>query len=334
MGRGSVSIVSQIGTETTSGTAVPANRFLPTISFNPKLRRETKQFTGQGSKYPTSSVKHKQYADGSYDGVLDYNSFIYLLNGLTVPVTTPAAVVGSTTGKLWRYLPNSRAIDTPKTYTIESGDDVAADQYAYCQLTSLNASLGQDDNKVSGNLFARTMVPNGSLTATPTQIAERPVERGQIDVYLNSVFGSIGTTQITDSFEEELQLGEKFKPKFVHNSSYASFKDGTEVAPSLVYSFMSEHNSQSRSMLASVIATDAIQYLRIKCKGLDLSTAVDGSVTELIQFDLAGKFTAPEPIMDAVNQGVYAYKYHFVALADPTMGRPWSVDVVNTLTGL
>lgn len=336
MGRPSVDIVSQIGIETVSGTPVAANRILPTYSFHPKLKRDTKQFRAQGNKYTTSSSKQKQHAPGAYDGVLDYNSFIYILNGLVVPVTTPAAVVGSTTAKKWAFRPVSRGLDNPKTFTVERGDATAADQFSYCQLTSMNVSLTQDETKVSGNLFARTQVPNfGALTASPTAIAERPVERGQIDVYLDSTFGGIGTTQITDPFEEEIQLGEKFKPKFVHNSTYQSFKDAVEVAPSLVYSFIQEHNSQSRAHLAAAIASDALWYLRIKAAGLDLSTAQDGTVRELIQFDLAGKFTEPEEILDASDGSVYAYKYNFVALDDPNgMGRPWQVDVINTLTAL
>jgi hypothetical protein len=335
MGRPWVDIVSQIGIEVTSGVPVAANRFLPTFSFNPKLKRETKQFRAQGNKYTTSSVRHRQFSDGSFDGVLDYNSFIYVLNGLLPPVTTPAAITGSTTAKKWAFRPIARGLDNPKTFTIEKGDSTAAEQYAYCQLTSMTAALGQDDMKITGNLFARTLVPGISLTPTPTAIPERPVERGQVNVYVDNAYANIGTTQITDPFEEEIALGEKFKPKFVHNRTYQSFKDGVEVAPSLVFSFMQEHNSQSRAMLADAIANDTIHYMRWEAKGIDLSTLQDGSVTELVQFDLAGKFTECEEIPDALGGGVYAYRYHFVALDDPNgMGRPWQADIVNTITTL
>jgi hypothetical protein len=156
-------------------------------------------------------------------------------------------------------------------------------------------------------------------------------------VFLDTSYSGIGadfTTQITDVFDEELQLGVKFKPKFIHNTMVPSFAASIEVAPSLVFSFTQEHNAQGRSMLADVIANDNIHYLRIRCKGKDLSTAVDGSITELVQFDLAGKFTEPEEIKDVLSMGVYGYKYHFVALDDPTMARPWNVRIHNTLTAL
>jgi hypothetical protein len=74
--------------------------------------------------------------------------------------------------------------------------------------------------------------------------------------------------------------------------------------------------------------------VRIQTKGLDLSTAQDGSVTELIQIDIAGKFTEPEEVRDVLTMGVYGYKYGFVALDDPTLGRPFQVKVINTLTAL
>lgn len=447
-GRPSVDIVSLFGREITPGTAVPANRLLPTVSFNPKLKRETKQFRAQGKKYNTSSVRHKQHADGNFDGILDYNSFPYILNGLVSPIAVPSAISGSTTGKLWYYQPKSRYQDNPHTYTFEVGDETAVDRYAYGQLSSLTAALGQDDMKISGNLFARTMTPNlspggsaneiqtisvdatsgtydltitahsltktallvpynlspddlqgvieslsnisqgdvivsagpivsgqnnyivefsgtlagtniapmtasstnlvggthtatiattqaGAAAAAVTEIPERPVERGQINVYFDDDFGDIGTTLVTDAFEENIQLGEKFKPKFVHNRNYTSFKEAIEVAPSLVFSFMCEHNAQGRAFLADAVANDTMKYMRVNAVGLDLSTAQDGSVTELVQFDMAGKFTEPEPVMDALNQGVYAYRYNFVALDDPAgLGRPWEISVQNERAAL
>lgn len=447
--RPDVTIVSYLGREITKGTAVPANRHLPTISLAPKLKVETKQFRAGGSKYETASVKHKQSSDGGYDGILDYNSFIYILNGLTVPVVTPAAVAGSTSAKLWSYRPLSRQVDNPHAYTIEVGDGVAADQFAYSQFSSLTANLGQDDMKINGNLFARTMVPNitqggaaneiqritiaagtnggtfdlpiaahsttktallipwnvtadnlqgilesldniaegdvlvtggpgvsapldiqftgtlaginiatmvpsstnltggsthtatvtviqeGGAATAVTEIPERPVARGEINCYLDNDYANIGTTLITDAFEEEIQLGEKYKPKFVHNRNFKSWKDSIEIAPSLVFFFMAEHNGQSRAILADAIANDTVKYMRVNAAGLDLSTAQDGSVTELIQFDLSGKFANPIPVPNATGQGVYGYKYPFVALDDPIgMGRAWQADIINTRSAL
>src|SRR5258708_7299468 len=169
MGRPSVTIISRLGVETVPGTAAPANRFLPTITLDPKLKRETKQFRAQGGKYQTASVRHKQFGLGNFNGILDYNSIIYILNGLTVPVTSPTSVAAST-AKEWAFLPSSRQLDNPKTFTIEKGDAVAADLWTYCQLSSLTVDWGQDDLKLSGNLFAQTMTPNVVQGGSANQI--------------------------------------------------------------------------------------------------------------------------------------------------------------------
>lgn len=444
--RPDVTIVSQIGRETIPGTAVPADRFLPTFSFMPHLKRVTKQFRAGGSKYETASVRHTQHAEGSYDGILDYNSLMYILNGLTVPTTAPAAIAVST-GFLWQWRPLVRQLDNPHSYTIEVGDSIAVDQFANCRPSSMTVQLNQSDNKVSGNLLAQTMKTEQTQTATlnekqriviaagttagtftltvtahastqttapiaynasaddlagalvaltniaagdiqvtggpgvtapiaveflgtlaglniaqmtadstlltggathtatvtttqngggagVTIIPERPVERGQVDVFLDTTFAGIGVTQIASPFDEELQLGQKIKPKFVHNSTYKSFQSAIEVAPSLVYSFTTEYNAWGRALLTNILANDPVMYLRIRAKGLDLSNAVDGSVTELVQFDLAGKFTEPEVIKDVTGSGVFGYKFHLVALDDPDMGRPWQVDMQNSRASL
>jgi len=342
-GRPDVTITSQFGVETTPGTPVAANRLLPTISFTPKIKRDTKQFRAQGNKYNTTSHKAKQYAEGGYDGILDYNSIIYILNGLTVPVTSPAAIVGSTSGKKWSYAPVSRALDNPKTYTFEVGGPTElgtnlVEQYAYGQLTSLTLDLNQDDLKLSGNMICQTAVANFTQTASPTIVPERPCQRDQIDVFCDNVYATFNgatPTKVTDAMEEKIEIGVKFKPKFVHNTTFKSFKDAVEVAPSFVYSFLQEHNAQSRTALADVIANDTPQWLRIQAKGLDISDAHDGSITELIQFDVYGKYTEPEEVRDALTMGVYGYRYHFVALDDPAnMGRPWRAVIQNTVASL
>jgi hypothetical protein len=445
--RASVVIVSQIGFETTPGVGGSANRFLPTISFLPKLKRETKQFRAQGSKYNTSSVRHKQSSDGTFDGVLDYNSLPYLLQCLTVPVTTPSGPLsGTTTAYRYQYNPLSRQLDNPKTLVCEVGDASKVDLYRYTQPTSLTIAWGQDDLKISGNLIARTMVPNQTQTGTLneitkllktgtvtgghfhltysaqqtadipynataddvqgylealnniaigdvqvyggplpsvamyiewtgtkagtditvtidntgitgggsielttqqagggagiTEIPERPVERGQINVHYHTDYAALlaavdaeqETYLITDAFEEQMALGEKFKPKFVHNRNFASFKEAIEVAPSLTFSFMTEHNSQSQAILQSAIDADVMGYLCIDAVGVDLGSSPTGArdESERITFYLGGKFTDPEEVKDAMNAGVYAYRYNFVALQNAAMGRPWLADIVNS----
>jgi len=173
--RSGVDQVIQIGVEVTPGTAVPANRYLPTLNFNPRREIETKNFRGRGSKITTSKSQGKKMAKGDYDGVMDYNSIVYALAGL-FPFTV--APIGASGGHQWIFTPGVRTSDVArKTYTTELGDSVAGEKYAYTQLTSFGFEATQDDFTVKGNLIARYPTDGITLTASPTARYIAPVSR-------------------------------------------------------------------------------------------------------------------------------------------------------------
>src|SRR5687768_7395974 len=134
--RPGVGIVNQIGIETTPGTAVPVNKFLSTLNFNLKPTVGAKTFRAQGSRVNTSSVQHKRMASGDFDGILDYNSFPYVCEGL-FNAATPTALVASIAFQRI-YTAGVRTADaTRKTFTIEQGDATAVDKFAFAQLLSM-----------------------------------------------------------------------------------------------------------------------------------------------------------------------------------------------------
>jgi len=324
-----VSIITQLGVEVTPGTAVAANRIIRSLSFMPKLRRETKPFRPRGYKFATLSTPHKVWGEGNYEGVGCYNGILYVCSGL-LPHPTPTAV-GASAAKKWTYIPNTRQEDdTRKTYTFEVGSAVTVDKFAFGQLASMEFSLTQDDVAISGNLFARKPVFNQVQTVSPTEIAARPIQRGQINVYLDTTFGSIGTTKITDAAQETISMGDKWHPTWAHNTSSSSFRDTVEVAPDLNFSFVTPHNSQSRAYL-DALDTNALQYMRIECIGDQISLDGATPVLESVKFDIAGKFTQPD---DDEEQDTYARKFNFQALDDSSLGGAFKVEVVNLIAAL
>src|SRR4051794_15728818 len=134
MNRGAVNRVTQIGVESTAGTRVAATHFTPTLSWMLKRERETKKFRAQGSKVDSAHVLHKVMSKGSVDGILDYNSCIYLFNSL-FNYATPSQI-GSLTAYTRTWTPGlSTADSTGKTYTVEDGDATACEDYAYTKVT-------------------------------------------------------------------------------------------------------------------------------------------------------------------------------------------------------
>lgn len=326
--RSAVGIVNQIGVETTPGTLVPGNRYTPTLNWILKREIETKNFRGRGSRVNTTKVQHKRMANGSVEGVADYNSIIYLLSGI---FNNPTATQISSLQAYQRiYTPGVRTADNSrKTYSVECGDETAAEKYAFCQLLGLTLDAKQDDFTVKSDAIARYPVDNSSLTATPTNIPERPVQRADINVYIDDSVGELGDTQITEAQAENLTIGNKFKDVFFHNREAGEFADVVEIPYEPKFYFETAHNAQSRALIAD-ITNNPFKWIRWEAQGALLGTVSSVDYYELIQIDLAVRFDSPEPLEN--NDEIYAYKYNCEGF--PDIGGLDSYMTVKVINGI
>src|SRR5687767_4552309 len=97
-GRGTVNRTVQIGVESTYGTAVAANKTLPTLSLVLTRQLESKQFRAQGYKAPGEVPIVKDFGSGTLSGPLNYTEIIYPLNTLvTGVIATPGGGTASRT---------------------------------------------------------------------------------------------------------------------------------------------------------------------------------------------------------------------------------------------
>ena len=288
MSRGSVGIVSQIGVEATPGTAVPANKLLPTLSFKPKPTFATQKYRAQGARTTTSLTQSKHMGDGELTGVLDYNSIIWALNGIFN--FTAGTQIGSLTAyqRVWNAGVYTSDMNR-KTYTIEKGDADSADRYTSAQIKSFGFEASQDQYNIKGSMFSRYPDLDVVLTASPTKVPERPVERDDINLYIDNTFGSIGTTQVTNARRENLDIGDKFKEAFFHNRSIDSFTDIVEVPYEAMFTWVTGHNAQSRAIHAA-IKSNPKKYIRWEAVGNLLGVNASVNIYEKIWVDMAVKF--------------------------------------------
>lgn len=325
MERSSTGIVSQIGRESTPGTPVAANKLLKSISFNLKQKFSNQKMRAQGNRTPTVLARHKQWAEGDYEGILDYNTLPYILDCIfnAASPTSPA------TGAYQRvYTPGTTSADSSrKTLTVEVGDATAADQYAFVQIQSFSMEATQEDFNIKGSLISKYPTLNGSLTATPTVVAERPVQRTDVNLYLNDTYGDRGTTQLTKAQSEMLDISEKFIAAWFHNRAITSFTDVVEKDYEPTFEFTLSHDSASRSLLAS-IAANPEKFMRWEARG----ALIADTTYELIQIDLALRFDEPEEIKD--SDGVYAYKYKCTAMPNTDLGSYMTIKTINTIATL
>lgn len=327
-----VDITTQLGLESTPGTAVAANRFLPTISWMLKPRLGTQNFRARGSKVMTAKAQHKKWGEGSFEGVLDYNSICYILSGL---FNNAAAVQQGTSGGYLRtYQPGVRTADTGrKTFTFEKGTASQAEKYAFGQLKSATIEATQDEAKVSGNLVAQYPTFNVTQTASPTSIGERPVQRGEIDVIVGSTLGELdsGGVAITSARQESLTIADKFREAWFHNSAKPSFTDVVELAYDCRYQFSMANDANCQTLLAA-IASNPTKFIRWQAQGALIGVNGGSNVYELIQFNMAGKFAEPEPLED--DEGIYGYRFTFDLIDNATLGRHLEIKSINAIASL
>lgn len=322
-GRATVNRQVQIGVETTPGTAVAANKSLPSLSLTLTRTLETKTFRSQGYKPNTASQILKDFGSGTMSGPLNYTEIIYPLNSMvTGVITTPG---GGTASRDHTFTPAGIGADAFKTFTIQEGDAAAATQMANAIFTEFSLTTDLSTAEVSGAVLG-TSPTTATLTATPTAIALLPVNIREIDLYMDVSFAALGTTKISDASSAEFAISNKYGLKWVLNTTHTSFKDTVELAPSLSFSFTTEHNAQSRT-LYDALATNPTKYFRLKVTG----PIIEGAIPYKFQMDIAANVTATAQT-DA--DGVWSYKYDCAPIYTSTFPGAWAVVVTNTLTAL
>jgi len=324
-GRGTVNRVVQVGVETTPGTAVPANKTLPTMSLVLTRELEHKEYRAQGYKAVGEVPIVKDYGSGNLTGPLSYTEIVYMLNTLvTGVITTPG---GGTTSRDHTFTAGLTGTDSFKTITVQEGDSNAAVQMPYSVLLDFGVNITLDEAAVSGRLVGQAP-SNATLTGSPTAIAQLSSTPRQIDLFMDPTFGALGTTKVTDCLSINAQFNNKQAMKWVLNTTNTTFKETIEVVPTLSFTFETEHNAQSRSLFAGITTTaNPIQYFRLKATG----PIIEAAIPYKFQLDVAAKVTALE---QTDVDGVWGYKYTCIPVADSSFNKAWQIIVTNTIATL
>src|SRR5215472_1223021 len=116
--RAVVNQILQCGAETTPGTAVAANKKLQNFNLTFTPKPEVKTYRGVGHRWVSTAEMNREWTEMAMDGPLDYQEFVYLINGVWGAIT-PATHSGGTNSKDWIVTPPVSGAITPKTYTIQ-----------------------------------------------------------------------------------------------------------------------------------------------------------------------------------------------------------------------
>ncbi|MGE0294936.1 MAG: hypothetical protein AB7P97_21530, partial [Hyphomonadaceae bacterium] len=324
MSRSYVNKGIQIGVESTPGTAVAANKRLPSLSFNLGPQVDSKQYRGMGFKFNTINQSHKIWSEGNIEGPLSYNEIIYPLATMFTP-PTPTTPGGGTNSREWLFTPLAQGNETLKTLTVEQGDSIAAQIAAYVACRGLNFEFAEDDVTVNGPIIGRAPT-TGSMTGSPTSIAQIVASARDIDVYIHTALGSAGAdlfqsgNKLTDAISGNFSIGEKLNPRWVHNTDFDSYKDLVETAAELTMSYRSEFNAQARAIF-DLIASNPLRYVGIRITG----PIIEGAIPYVFEIAAACNITGAE---EEDADGVYAYKFDFTPRYDATLTSAFWIRVV------
>lgn len=326
MGRASVNRVVQVGVESTPGTAVPANKTLPLTSLTLSRSIDVQQFRTQGYKIPSAAPIVHDLGGGSVEGPMNFTEIVYPLSTIVTPgITTPG---GATLARQWLFTALASGENAFKTLTIQEGDSTAAVQMAYSVLTQFGISYTDAGATISGTILGRTPT-TASLTGSPSAIAQLPGTARGVDVYMDAIGGTIGTTKVASAKEATFSASNLRAPNFVLNTTYQSFIDTVEVPPTVEAMFACEFDAAARTLYDSVIAaSNPYKLIRFKIAG----PIIEGATPYSLTIDFAAQVIGTQ---QRDIDGVWGYQFNLLPQYNSTFGnKAFEITLITTLTAL
>lgn len=323
--RSTISQGVQIGVETTSGTAVAANKKLLGTSIEPSAKVSVKTYRPSGGKFSTITALGKEWAEAKINGPLTYTDIVYLLSG-NVAFLAPVQQ-GATTAYLWTHTPGQSAEDTIKTFTVEQGSGVRAHRAPYGLVNSFGYSITRDEAMIKGSMLMKPIEDGITLTATPTPVPLIPVLPTQVSLYNDPTAAALGTTKLTRGFSVDWEFSSRFLGVWPIDAAISGFAAHVETEPKPTFKVLLEADTAGMGFLAHV-RQGTRSFFRVEAEG----ALIDTGHNYLFQHDISAECVDVGEFKD--EGGVYALEYTFQAIFDATWGKAFEFQVKNGLATL
>lgn len=317
----------QVGVEATEGLAASANRKLSSLSIGLAPSIETDPFRPHGNKFPTIISLGKDWSEGSLEGKATYTEIVYPLS--TILSYAAPTVIGATTAYKWVFSPAVSAEDVTKTLTVEWGREGAgnARKAVGCFANEFGLEWSRSGVNISGTVLGRRTTKGETLTAAPTALALIPVLPTQVNVYMDSTWATLGTTQLLDVTAGNFTIGDRFAPWWTLNSANNSFAAKVEAEPSTELALRMAANAVGYGYLDDIRA-QGTKFIRIEAVG----GVANGAENYRLRCDFAAQYNAAAGEDD--EDGALVLEAPMTIVADPTSGNAIRIEVTNLLTAL
>lgn len=322
--RTSITQLLQIGIETTPGTAVAANRLMPSVKLTSGFDGSFTEQRGSGYKFPINQIPGKEFSKAAISGQPTYDELLYLL--VSGGASFAAGVQqGATTAYLYTLPINSTAEDTIKTLTAELGSSVRAHKIPGMQTTELTLSGTRDEISLGGSMIGKQTVDGITLTASPTAVPQIPILPKHVDIYMDPLVANIGTTKITRALSWEIGIRNRYLPLWVVDSAQASYVAAMEAAIDSSFKMKVEADAQGMGLLTTARAGTK-QFIRVVATSDQLAGT---AFPYKLQWDMCCEVKGwPSTIDD--QDGVYAIEWEFSMVHDAGWGKATTVALTNT----
>lgn len=316
---------TQIGVETTMGTAVAANKLLLGTSIESKIEAEVKTYRPFGQKFATVTALGKEWASASLSGPLTYTDWTYLMAS-AIAYGAPVQQAATTAYK-WTASMSQTTVDTIKSYTVEIGDTNRAHKMAHVLVNNLGYTINRDEATIKGSIIGQRISDGITMTGSPQGVLLRPVLPTQIDVTLDSTYGALGTTKLLRVLSVDFETGERYSPVWPVDSAQTSFATYTEKEPAPKLKIKMAADSVGMARLTEMRDSTKV-FIRIKGTG----ALIASTYYDTFQHDVCGIVSEVSDFTD--EDGLYAIEWTFTPVYDFTWGKSMEFQIINSLTAL
>ena len=316
--------IVNVGVETTSGTAVAANKRLSALMVEPQIRNDISKYRGSGFKFPAVTSLNKEWVEADLSGPITYTEIVYLLSSLMRTATIDST---DTPAIEWTFDIDADAADAQKTFTVEWGDATRALEFNYGLVTDLTMSFSRDGAEISGTMIGSAISDAITLTSSPTVVGLVPVFPTQTIVkFADTAAGLTAAPALTRVISAEWALSDRYSPAYFMDGD-TDWATHIEVELTLTVKVKMEKDAAGMGLLTQM-RSGATKFVRIESIG----SIITASIPYTLQVDTACKVVGEPTFSD--EDGVECIEWEMEAFYDATWTRATQIVVINNVTAL
>lgn len=319
----------QLGQETTAGTAVVATTLWRGQGVLTDARELAVVEEDIGQLIPLNRMyePYKLAEIKLDDTPATFEQLPYILACGVENVVTGVAD-GSGAGKIYTYDISPTTTQTPKTLTIEAGDNQRVDEMEYSFVSEWSLAGASKEALMMGATFVGRQATDAEFTEGQSAPTVEEMLFGEGKLYIDTT--TIGTTQQTTTW-----LGFKLNMKTGHSPQFTGdgdtfFAGIKSAAPEVTGEITLVHDSFAETEITAARA-QTTRLVRMIFEGSAFTAGMTYS-KKTLKIDLGVVYTKVPDVGEKDEQTIVTLPFRMVYHTTATVGG--QITVVNTLTSL